>query len=94
MLCGDLNGWETQKRGDKCTQTAGALCWRRDEHSIVKQLYSDKNLKNNKIHGCILKETALYSHNFLPPVIQAVFRFFFFFFFLTIISNVSGLGFL
>ena len=45
MLCGDLNGKEIQKRGDRYMYTNGwcTLLYSRNEHDIVKQLYANKN---------------------------------------------------
>ena len=48
-LRADLNGNGMQKRGDTCIPTADSLFWTAETiHSIVKQLYSNKNLKKKK----------------------------------------------
>ena len=44
VLCGDLNRKEIQKRGDICICIADSLCCT-VENNIIKQLYSNKNLK-------------------------------------------------
>ena len=46
MLCGDLNGKEIQKRGDICILIADSLCYKAETNTIVKQLYSNKDVKN------------------------------------------------
>ena len=48
-LRADLNGNRMQKRGDTCIPTADSLFWTAETvHSIVKQLYSNKNLKKKR----------------------------------------------
>lgn len=48
QLCSDLNGKETQRRGDIRICMDGWLLYSRDRHRSVNQLYSTNNLKNKK----------------------------------------------
>ena len=43
VLCGDLNGKETQKIGHICICVADSLCCTAKPNNFVKQLYSNKN---------------------------------------------------
>ena len=56
MHCGDLNGKEIQKGRDICICMADLL-HSRNEHNIVKQLYSNKNQLKNKT---IIKEKVCF----------------------------------
>ena len=38
VVCGDLNGKETEKRGDMFIHAANSLCYTVDTHTIVNQL--------------------------------------------------------
>ena len=49
VLCSDLNGKEMQTRGDICIRIADfTLLYNRNQHSTVKQLYSNKSKKKKK----------------------------------------------
>lgn len=47
MLCGDLNGKETQKSGNTCGHTADLFLLLAEKH-IIKQLYRNEIKNNNK----------------------------------------------
>ena len=59
MLCDHLEEWEGDARGrrygDICICIADTLCYKGEtnKHTIVKQLYSNKDVKNkNKLQFC------------------------------------------
>ena len=55
MLCGDLNGEEIQKRGDMCVYIQLiTLLYSRNQHTIVKQLYSKTKFKKKKKMGLVV----------------------------------------
>ena len=43
VLCGDLDGKETQKSGNICILPADSLCCTADTDNIAKQVYADRN---------------------------------------------------
>ena len=50
MLCDHLEGWEGEARGrgcgDICIHIADSLCYTAEIDNTVKQLYSNKDVKN------------------------------------------------
>ena len=59
VLCGDLNGEEIQRRGDKCVRMNGSLCCAEETDTAVSSNYTP-----------ILKSTSLFG--WASPVAQAV----------------------
>ena len=60
MLCDQLEGWDREgdargkRYGDICICITESLCYKAETNTIVKQLYSNKNVKKKRIK-CQLK---------------------------------------
>ena len=48
MLCGDLSGKETQKRGDICICIADSLCNTTETNTTLLSIYTPIKIKTNK----------------------------------------------
>ena len=48
MLCGDLNGKETQKKGDICIRIADSLCNTAETHTTLESNYTPIKIKTKK----------------------------------------------
>ena len=65
MLCGDINGKETQKRKGICIciHAADSLCWTAENNNTVKQLHSNFFLMS----GCFKTSNISVSTRIISP---------------------------